>query len=305
LVLKELKQVTVIGMGLLGGSLSLAVHRRLAGVKVVGYSHRPPTRLRAEVLGVADEIANDIRQSVSGADLVVLATPICTFEQIFGEIADSLQSGCIVTDVGSTKVLPDEWAKKLLPGHVKYVGSHPIAGSEQRGVEHAREDLFDGAVCILTVSGKADSRVVKTLEGFWSAMGCRVWRMKPARHDKILAGVSHLPHVMAAALVNASHIANLRWAGPGFMDTTRIASGPPSIWADILLTNVENVVRAIDGAMDELKMLRDAIANEDGKEVTRLLVRATLKRSAMMKYGMRDDAGSQEQEGDPRETGAK
>ncbi|MHC4510226.1 MAG: prephenate dehydrogenase, partial [Planctomycetota bacterium] len=143
--MNDLKQTTVIGMGLLGASISLAVLRSFTRMKVVGYTHRPSTRAKARQLAVATEIVDEMVRSVTDADLVILATPICTFESIFSEIADALPSGCIVTDVGSTKVLPHRWAAKRLPGTVHYVGSHPIAGSEQRGVEFARDDLFDQA----------------------------------------------------------------------------------------------------------------------------------------------------------------
>ena len=144
--MRELKQITVVGLGLLGGSITLTVLRTFAGVKAVGYSHRSVTRRKARRLAVATEIADDIRKSVSNADLVILATPIGTFEKIFGEISDALPSGCIVTDVGSTKVLPHQWAAKKLSETVHYVGSHPIAGSEQGGVEFARDDLFERAI---------------------------------------------------------------------------------------------------------------------------------------------------------------
>ena len=150
--MKDLRQVTVIGLGLLGGSVTLAVLRSFPGVKTVGYTHRAITRRKAKELAVATEIVDDINQSVSNADLVILATPIRGFEKIFIAIRGSLPRGCIVTDVGSTKVLPHRWAAKRLPRTVHYVGSHPIAGSEQRGVEFARDDLFDQATCILTTT---------------------------------------------------------------------------------------------------------------------------------------------------------
>ncbi|MBU2596004.1 MAG: prephenate dehydrogenase/arogenate dehydrogenase family protein, partial [Planctomycetes bacterium] len=132
--MKNLQQVTVIGLGLLGSSVTLAVSRGNWGVKTAGYSHRETTRKRARKLGVADVIFDDIEESVADADIVILATPISTFRIIYKSIRSALKKGCIVTDVGSTKVLPHQWAKQYLPSYVSYVGSHPIAGSEQRGV---------------------------------------------------------------------------------------------------------------------------------------------------------------------------
>ena len=282
--MRDLRQITVIGLGLLGGSITLAVLRSLPKVKVVGYTHRPATRRKARQLAVASEIVDDIRQSVSDADLVILATPICTFERIFSEIGDALPSGCIVTDVGSTKVLPHRWAAKQLPKTVYYVGSHPITGSEQRGVEFARDDLFDRAACILTTTKKTNHQAVQTLKRFWSELGCCIKLMTPAEHDRIFANVSHLPHIVAVALMNASNSEELKFAGKGFLDTSRIASGPANIWADVLLTNAKNSTRDIDKIIVELAKLKKAIKSEDKKQIEKLLEAARNKRIALINY---------------------
>ena len=269
-------------MGLLGGSITLAVLRCLSGVKTVGFSHRPSTRKKAGKLEVADTVVDSLTESVCRADLVILATPICTFEKVFTQIADALPAGCIVTDVGSTKLLPHRWAIKCLPKAVRYAGSHPIAGSEQRGIEFARDDLFDGADCILTTTKNTSVSAVRTLRRFWSALGCSVKIMSPAEHDRIFANVSHLPHITAAALVNAIKAEELRFAGKGFMDSSRVASGPANIWADILLTNVNNTVKGIDKVTAELSKLKKAIENSNRKQLEKLLQNARDKRSALV-----------------------
>ena len=284
LILKELKQITVIGLGLLGGSITLTVLRTFAGVKTVGYSHRSATRTKARQLALATEIVSDIRASVANADLVILATPIGTFEQIFSEISGALPTGCIVTDVGSTKVMPHRWAAKKLPETIHYVGSHPITGSEQRGIEFARDDLFDRAVCILTTTKKTNRQAVQTLKRFWSELGCCVKLMRPAEHDRIFANVSHLPHIIAAALINANSRETLKFAGKGFMDTSRIASGPANIWADVLLTNANNTSSGIDKIIAELGKLKKAIKTGNKKQIENLLKTARSKRSAMINY---------------------
>lgn len=285
--MKELRQITVIGLGLLGGSITLTVLRTFAGVKTVGYSHRSITRRKARRLAVADEIADDIRSGVSNADLVILATPIGTFEKIFDEIGDALPSGCIVTDVGSTKVLPHKWAAKKLPETVHYVGSHPIAGSEQRGVEFARDDLFERATCILTTTKKTNRQASQTLKRFWSRLGCSVKLMNPVEHDKVLAKVSHLPHITAVSLINASSIKDMAFAGKGFMDMSRIASSPSDIWADVLTTNANNTVESIDRITAELGKLKKAIKSGDKKQIKKLLNVARSKRSALINYKMK------------------
>jgi prephenate dehydrogenase len=282
--MKDLKQTTIIGLGLLGGSISLAVLRCFAKVKVVGYAHRASTRDKARQLAVASEVVDDICQSVSNSNLVILATPLCAFENIFGQIADSLPSGCIVTDVGSTKMFPHRWAANKLPKNVHYIGSHPIVGSEQRGVEFARDDLFDRAICILTTTEKTNRRAVQILKKFWSELGCFVKVMKPADHDEVFANVSHLPHILAAALINANSGKDLEFAGKGFMDTSRVASGPANVWADVLLTNTQNISKGIDKVIAELAKFKKAIKTENKREIEKLLEKARDKRSALINY---------------------
>jgi len=282
----HLRKITVIGLGLLGGSVCRAISRAISGAKTVGFAHRPSTRAKARRLQVADVIFDDIKASVTGTDICILATPVCTFERTFREIADALPAGCIVTDVGSTKVMPLRWAAKYLPKTVHYVGSHPIAGSEQRGVEFARDDLFDRALCILTTTKTTNRRALRALKEFWSALGCYVKVMSPAEHDRILANVSHLPHIIAAALVNASSAQELKLAGKGFMDSSRIASGPPNIWADVLLTNAKNTVKGIDRLISQLAKLKKAIRCGDRKRIEKLLEAAKAKRSALVEYKM-------------------
>jgi len=271
-------------MGLLGGSVALAISRRLPAITVVGYTHRASTRRRARRLAVANKIVDDIRQSVADADLVIVATPIGTFEQIFGEIGAALPPGSIVTDIGSTKALPHRWANKLLPKAVHYVGSHPIAGSEQRSIEFARPDLFDLSTCILTTTKKTNRRAVQTLKRFWTDLGCSVNIMSPAEHDRILANISHLPHVTAVALVNANKSEELKLAGKGFLDTSRIASGPPNIWTDVLLTNAGNTIRSIDKIIAELSKLKKAIKNQNKAQIEKLLEAARNKRNTLINY---------------------
>ena len=282
--MKDLKEITVIGLGLLGGSVTLSILRVFPSVRVVGYTHRCATRTKARRLSVAGKVVNDIKESVSNADLVILATPLSTFEGIFSQIADALPKNCIVTDVGSAKVLPHRWANKNLPKTVRYLGSHPIAGSEQRGVEFARDDLFEGALCILTPTKTTSQQTVQTLKKFWSRLGCFVKLMTPAEHDRIFANVSHLPHILAAALINANKAEQLKYAGKGFMDASRIASGPANIWADVLLTNANNIAGCIDKITDELAKLKKAIKSGNRKQIENLLHKARIKRTALINY---------------------
>ena len=282
--MKDLHQITVLGLGLLGSSVTLAVTRGGFGIKTAAFSHRAETRKKAKKLGVADIVFEDIQKSVADADLVILATPICTFEEIFRDIAPALKKGCIVTDVGSTKVLPHKWAKKNLPKYVHYVGSHPIAGSEQRGVDFARDDLFYNAACVITKDASTNAKAAEIVKKFWASLGCRVSTMTPQKHDNILANVSHLPHALAAALLNASNLEQLKMCGRGFVDTSRIASGPANIWADIFYTNSANICKGIDKVITELNKLKKAIKPGDKKRIEKLLTLAREKRAKLIEY---------------------
>jgi prephenate dehydrogenase len=281
LTVKDLKQITVIGLGLLGGSVTLTAKSRLNGLKVAGYSHRDSTRQKAREKALADRVFDDIGESVAESELVILATPIFTFKDIFEKIAGSLKAGTIVTDVGSTKVLPEKWAKQSLPENVTYIGSHPIAGSEQRGLEYARDDLFENALCIVTAD-REHQQQSKLLEKFWSKLGCNVYELSPAEHDRVFANVSHLPHIIAAALINANTVSDLKWAGKGFIDTSRIASGPANIWSDILSANRENAIEGIKKTEKQLELLKNALEEDDKDKLEELLNKARSKRNTII-----------------------
>lgn len=278
----HLENVCLVGLGLLGGSLGLAVNRVFPTARRVGYSHRASTRQRALEAGAVDEVHEDVATAVAGAQLVVLASPIGTFETLFREIAPALPDGCLVTDVGSTKVWPARWARRALPARVTFLGSHPMAGSEQRGVDFARADLFDAANCILTPTARTPAAAVSFLRQFWEALGMRVSTMSPTQHDRVLARISHLPHVLAMALVNCSDPQEMLLCGKGFLDTTRIASGPPSVWRDILMSNAENTARAIDRLVKELTQVQAALRANRADKVTRQLGAAQDKRNQLV-----------------------
>lgn len=280
--MKKLKKISVIGMGLLGSSVTLSAKRELLAATIVGFSHRSSTRQKARNYEVAHEITESLEQAVIGADIVILATPIQTFQDYFKQMSPYLQDGCIVTDVGSTKTLPHKWAAKYLPKSVCYVGSHPIAGSEKRGVEFARDDLLAESTCIITKVRTTNVPAIEQLKHFWVTIGCKVELMSPANHDKIFGMVSHLPHISAAALVNANQWKDIQFAGRGFIDTTRVASGPENVWTDILMTNPDICIEAIDKLNAQLKLFRKAIQAGDAEQLYKLLAKARLTRTKLI-----------------------
>ena len=280
----EIKQVSVISLGLLGASVSLSIQRATGTVKVVGYSHREQTRQKADQQGICSRVEDTLGAAVEAADLVILATPIRTFEGYFREMSPVLKAGAIVTDVGSTKGVVHRWAGRLLPKRVHFVGSHPIAGSEKQGLDYGRDDLLIGARCILPQTRGTDAKALAAVKAFWEKLGCSVEVMTPAVHDRTLGMVSHLPHLTAASLVNANRLEDLYSAGKGFMDTSRVASGPANIWMDILLTNQGTCVKGIDKLIAELKRFRTAIKKGDEKQLERLLEQARQKREQLIAY---------------------
>jgi prephenate dehydrogenase len=284
---KDLQNISIVGLGLLGGSVSLAVRQFMSRAIVTGFSHRSVTRKKARDLAITNRVADSLAEAVSDADLVVLATPIFTFEEYFAELAETIPGGCIVTDVGSTKAFPHRWAQERLGNCGRYVGSHPVAGSEQRGLEFARDDLFVGSRCILTTTAQTDRMAVRALKAFWAQLGCSVRTMSPADHDRIFANISHLPHLIATGLVNASDPSDMKFAGPGFLDSTRIASGPASIWTDVVLANGGNIIKGIDRVLAELSSFKKAIKTEDRNEIDLLLGAARKKRASLVKYKLK------------------
>jgi len=280
--IKELESISIIGLGLLGGSVGMAVARAFPHVRRLGYSHRPATRQRALEIGAVDTVCPTVADAVRQTQLVILASPIGTFPQIMTEMAPALTDTVLVTDVGSTKVLPARWARKILPRRTQFLGSHPMAGSEQRGVDFARADLFDAAHCIITPTSASQSQTINFLERFWQALGMLVCRMSPAQHDRVLAQISHLPHVVAAALINCTNPQQMLLCGKGFLDTTRIASGPPNVWRDILMANTTNTSAALGRLIKELNHVQKALQKGDDKAVAAFLSHAQTRRNNLV-----------------------
>jgi len=272
-----LRKLTILGPGLLGGSIGLAARHRKVAERVVVWARRPDAADEAYKLGAADQTARDVKQAVADADLVVLATPISAMRPLVEQMKHALPRGCVVTDVGSVKYAVVNALTDALDGVARFVGSHPMAGSEQSGIEAARRDLFDGAVCIVTPREDTDKAALQVVYDFWKALGCAVRTLDPVEHDEIVARISHLPHIVAAAVINVvcsdgDH--PLNFVGPGFKDFTRIASGPHEMWTEICLENREEIGRALEALIEELGKMRAALENADAVELHAMLKRA-------------------------------
>jgi prephenate dehydrogenase len=274
-------RLSILGVGLLGGSIGLAVKSLLSGCHVVGYGHHPQTLELARSRGAVDQFSESAADAVQDADLVILCTPVGTFRSLLQEIASSLKPGALVTDVGSTKRTVCRLAKELLPQGVHFVGSHPMAGSEKRGVEAARADLFQRALCITTPSHGANHQAVAAVESFWNRLGMRTTRLSPEDHDRMLAEVSHLPHALAAALMATQDDAAVHVAGKGLLDTTRIAAGDGGLWRDIFVDNADNLHLALTKLRAQLDRFEMLLKDPKGDALKDWLDRAAQRRRSL------------------------
>lgn len=288
----DLQRLSILGVGLLGGSIGLACRSALKNCEIIGYGHRADSLEAALRLGVIDRATDDLADAVRGADLVILCTPVGLFGDILRRIGPALKPGALVTDVGSTKRSVVAEAEKWLPKGVHFVGSHPMAGSEKRGVQFARADLFVDALCILTPTEKTDTAAVGRIEEFWRLLGMRTSRMSALEHDRLVGMVSHVPHAVAAGLVRMQPEEAMRLAGKGFFDTTRIAGGDGGLWRDILLDNADNVREGIVRLQGELAELVKKLDEKDAKGLVEWLDRAAKLREKQKSGPLNGGMGS-------------
>ena len=277
---ERFKHVTIIGVGLLGGSAALAMKAHDSRVKIAGVGRRKASLDAALKVGAIDTAHLDLQQAVAQTDLVILATPVGAFEMYLRALAGLLPSRALVTDVGSVKAGVVRAAERVLGKGGPFVGSHPMAGSEEKGVAFARADLFTGATCIITPTDHTPARATRRIERLWQTLGMRTVRMKPAVHDRVIARVSHLPHVLAALLMMLPRKGDLDVAATGFQDATRLAGGDPEMWRDILVTNRKQILAAIDAFDDDLMHLRDLVELADTPGIEKFLAAAKKRREA-------------------------
>lgn len=278
-------RVAIIGVGLIGGSLARALKR--AGECVTGYDTDPSALRRACELGVIDEPCAELSRAVEGAEIVVIAVPLGAVAEIFQGLAGHLDEHAVITDVGSVKGSVAHAARRYLGHHLsRFVPGHPIAGTEHSGVESSCAGLFHGQRVILTPLAETDPRALERVRLLWRQTGAVVEDMGIDRHDQVFAATSHLPHVLAYALVRAAarvsgRSALVRYAAGGFADITRIASSNPGMWRDIFFANRARLIEMIERFREDLALLRDAIETEDGPAVVAFLDAAKNTRDAL------------------------
>jgi prephenate dehydrogenase len=261
--------VTIIGLGLIGGSIGLALRQeKKPGWEIVGYSRRQETVANALSLGAIGRGESNLKDAVKQADFVIIATPVLTVKEIFSGIAPHLPSGCVVTDTASTKAQVMKWAEEILPSTVDFIGGHPMAGKETYGIQAAKADLFQGCTYCLTSSEKASPKSIDTVTGMVKKLGAIPFFIDAQEHDNLVAGISDLPMLLSAALVslttkNPSWSKMSKLAASGYHDLTRLASGSPEVNAHICLSNKEAIVNWLDKFNKELERYRQLVAEED------------------------------------------
>ncbi len=261
-------RVAIIGLGLIGGSIGLALHKAKAAQQVVGYDLGKGVSNQARKVGAIDQPFSTLADAVRGAELVVLATPVGAMRALLQELSTTVTPGAVVTDVASTKVQVINWAEEYLPANVAFVGGHPMTGKELSGVEAADASLFQERIYCLTPTARTSPAAINKVSTFVEALGARVRFLEPVEHDGQVAGVSHLPFVASIALMNTV-AESAGWgdaallASGGFRDMTRLAAGNPEMYRDICLSNSEALTRWLDDYITTLRMLRDRIAAHD------------------------------------------
>jgi prephenate dehydrogenase len=241
-------RITILGVGLIGASFALALKKNGLCGTITGYGRNRENLQRAKERNIIDSFESDPVAACKDADLIMLATPVGTFLELAKAIAPALKKGTVLTDVGSVKGALVRAAEKIMPKDVYYIGGHPIAGSDRSGIDSANPELFRDAKCILTPTEKSNSDALEKIQNLWKALGSEIVILSPEEHDRIYASVSHLPHMIAYAMVNTVadiDSSYLDFSGKGFMDTTRIASSSEELWNDICLLNRDNLFEAL------------------------------------------------------------
>jgi prephenate dehydrogenase len=294
--MRRLKTVAVVGVGLIGGSLALAL-KRGASASIVGYDRDPSALERAAALGVIDSAAESVSDCARGADLVVVAVPVRAIGPVLHDIALVMDASTVVTDVGSTKAAIVATARgELRERFPRFVPGHPVAGREASGVDAATAELFRGARVVLTPEEATAPDAIEVVRGAWEAAGARVGMLSSVDHDRIFAAVSHLPHMLSFALVseiaaraNAAEL--LAFVAGGFRDFTRIAAASPEMWRDIALQNGPALLAEIDRFSAQLAVFRELIARGEGAGLERLMAEARATRQALGSAARRTPPG--------------
>lgn len=271
--MKKWDTVAVIGVGLIGGSVGLDLRKRRLAKHVVGVGRRASSLQKAKRRGTVTATTTRLARGVADAELILVCTPVDDIVQKVMAVADHCPTDALITDVGSTKAEIVASLEGKLRGRdcAEFVGSHPLAGSEKAGPEHARTNLFEGRAVVVTPTRRTSSSATETIESFWKSLGARVISMTPKAHDQAVSTISHVPHLVASALAAATPVDDLQLAGGGWLDTTRVAGANAELWRQILCDNRAHVLKSLDKFEKVLASFRHALVTDDQRTLLQLL----------------------------------
>ena len=287
--MKQFKQMTILGVGLIGASLAQSCRQREVVKTIVGFGRNGDNLQKAQELNIIDSGSTDLKTAVEGSDLIVLCTPVSVLADRVREMIPFLQEGCIITDAGSVKGGLVEAIDALMPDSIDYVGAHPIAGGEQSGLDASSGDLLTGAKCIITPTAKTRKKALQRITEFWTEVGMQTFAMDAHEHDMVFGALSHLPHVVAYALMNTvanvkteNHGDILSMSGGGLKDITRIASSDPVMWRDICLENKRPVVKLINQFQEALENIKTLIEQDQADALQETFAHANVHRGKLV-----------------------
>ena len=285
-------KVCIIGCGLIGSSLARAIKKYNLSEKIVSSNRSDIVNKKVLGLKIVDDSSSDTQKMAKDSELIIIATPLSSYENVILKIKNSLKNGMILTDVGSVKERVISLVEKAIPKDVSWIPSHPIAGTEESGPEAGFSELFKNRWCILTPSKKAKEKDINTLKSFWKQIGSKVDIMNAKQHDYILSITSHIPHLVAYNIVNTSiniqeekQSAIIKYSAGGLRDFTRIAASNPIMWRDIFIQNKTNTSKEIEKFIANLEELKNAIENEDGKKLEEIFIKTKKIRKEIIKAG--------------------
>jgi prephenate dehydrogenase len=278
--IKDIKKVAIVGVGMMAGSIALELKAKFAHLEIWGFARNQASYLKLKKLHIVDVVESNVQKVVENADVVIMGLPVCLIIEYCRIMSPFLKNGAIVFDLGSTKELIEKNVRKFLPSDVGFVGCHPLCGSEKSGAQFARRNLYENSLCLITSPAK--NNVTKFVKDIWSALGARVVFLSAARHDAILARVSHLPHIISFSITQCIPDTYLKFIPPSLKDLTRISGSPANVWVDIFLSNKKNIAHDIRSFIKVLQQFQKAIAAKDSSGLTRLIARANRKHKCFL-----------------------
>ncbi|MFA6281213.1 MAG: prephenate dehydrogenase [Candidatus Omnitrophota bacterium] len=276
--MKLIKNITILGVGFMGGSLACALKKNFPNIFVAGYARSKASYAKLTKLGILDKVEKDLTRAVRTSDVVVLASPIYSIIEHLKQIAPYLKEGAIVIDLGSSKGLIEKAASKYLPKNVSFIGCHPLCGSDKSGAEFFNPGIYKGAICLITTPKSKGAKVIKEM---WGRLGSKVIFVNAKTHDKMLSSTSHLAHLISFSLTDFIPKSHLKFSAASLRDMTRISNSPANVWADIFLSNKQNVIEDIDEFVKTLCSFRELIRKNKKAEIVKYIKQINKKHKAL------------------------